>query len=312
VHQTTEGNHAGAAVGKLSHLLLGSIVPSPFQPRKVFDKATLVELADSILRHGLQQPIVVRPIEGERFELIIGERRWRAAQLAGLGTILARVVTTEDLEAQELALVENVCRQDLDAIEEGEAYEALMARGATLEQVAARVSKDPQHVKWCLTFLRLKPQYREALRQGIISRPVAYDIARVPAPLQWRVWRAVLDGVNTNELTRLASALSETEKTTQMFEDPATQAKGKAAHERLRHLLDGLGGKIAAAYSKADLQVLEWVADGTTTANLERVSLAIRQLRQLEDAMKRAMARKRALEAAGMPPASSHPEGKGR
>jgi ParB family chromosome partitioning protein len=136
------------------------------QPRKRFDEAKLEELAASIREHGVVEPILVRR-HGERYRIVAGERRWRAAQRAGLREIPALVRDATDRQAFELALVENLQRTDLNAVEEAEAYEVLVREhGLTQEQVAARVGKDRSTVANALRLLKLPGDVRDLVRDG--------------------------------------------------------------------------------------------------------------------------------------------------
>ena len=136
------------------------------QPRKRFDETRLEELAASIRTHGVVEPILVRR-EGTRYRILAGERRWRAAQRAGLREIPALVREASDREAFELALVENLQREDLNAIEEAEAFEVLVREhGLTQEEVAARVGKDRSTVANALRLLKLPADVRDSVRDG--------------------------------------------------------------------------------------------------------------------------------------------------
>jgi ParB family chromosome partitioning protein len=148
------------------HLPLEAVERSAQQPRKRFDEARLQELAASIREHGVVEPILVRR-EGARYRIVAGERRWRAAQRAGLREIPAIVREASEKEAFELALVENIQRADLNAIEEAEAYEVLAREhGLTQEQLAEKVGKERSTVANALRLLRLPGEVREAVRGG--------------------------------------------------------------------------------------------------------------------------------------------------
>jgi ParB family chromosome partitioning protein len=150
----------------LLQLPIEAVERSARQPRKRFDEARLGELAASIREHGVVEPILVRR-EGSRYRIVAGERRWRAAQRAGLREIPALVREASDLEAFELALVENLQRQDLNAIEEAEAFEVLVREhGLTQEQVAAKVGLERSTVANALRLLKLPPEVRDAVRGG--------------------------------------------------------------------------------------------------------------------------------------------------
>jgi ParB family transcriptional regulator, chromosome partitioning protein len=158
---------APAAPGRaLLQLPIEAVERSVRQPRKRFDEAGLAELAASIQEHGVVEPILVRR-EGSRYRIVAGERRWRAAQRAGLREIPAVVREATDREAFELALVENLQRADLNAIEEAEAYEVLAKdHGLTQEQVAERVGKERSTVANALRLLKLPGDVRDAVRGG--------------------------------------------------------------------------------------------------------------------------------------------------
>ena len=147
-------------------LPIEAIERSPAQPRKSFDDARLEELAASIRTHGVVEPILVRR-QGQRYRIVAGERRWRAAQRAGLKEIPALIREATDAEAFELALVENIQRSDLNAVEEAEAYQALVAEhGLTQEQLAARVGKERSSIANALRLLKLPPDVLDAVREG--------------------------------------------------------------------------------------------------------------------------------------------------
>lgn len=153
-------------------MMLGieTISPSESQPRKNFDDQTLQELADSISTHGVLQPIVVRRTGPSNFELVAGERRWRAAQKAGLKEIPAVLKDVAPQEVLTLALVENLQREDLNPMEEAEAYRHLMdTLDLTQEQVAQRVGKDRTTVTNAIRLLKLPPAAREAVTNGQLS-----------------------------------------------------------------------------------------------------------------------------------------------
>lgn len=153
-------------------LPIAFLAPGKFQPRKRFDEDELRELADSIREKGLLQPILVRPIESEpsRYEIIAGERRWRAAQIARLHEVPVVIREASDGEALELAIIENVQREDLNAIEEAAAYHELTDRFRyTQEQVSQVVGKSRSHVANTLRLLRLPETVKAMVREGQLS-----------------------------------------------------------------------------------------------------------------------------------------------
>jgi len=153
----------------LLEIAVDQIEPNPNQPRKVFDSDALSELTASIKASGIIQPIVVRR-RGDRFQLIAGERRWRAARQAGLARVPAIVREVTDAESLELALVENLLREDLNPMEEAEAYQKLLAQfGWTQEELAQRVGKDRSSIANCLRLLRLPEAIQADLRGGRLT-----------------------------------------------------------------------------------------------------------------------------------------------
>jgi ParB family chromosome partitioning protein len=155
---------------QLREIDIERILPNSHQPRKAFDEIGLDELANSIRAHGVVQPIVVRPLEDGFFQLIAGERRWRASQRAGLTQIPAVVRESGDHQALEIALVENIQREDLNPIEEAQAYERLINDfGMTQEEVARAVSKNRTTVANMLRLLRLPPEVQQWLRENKLS-----------------------------------------------------------------------------------------------------------------------------------------------
>jgi ParB family transcriptional regulator, chromosome partitioning protein len=161
---------AGAVAGRnLLALPIESIQRNPDQPRKRFDDKKLEELAASIREHGVVEPILVRR-DGAKYRIVAGERRWRAAQRAGLQEIPAIVREASDREAFELALIENIQRADLNAIEEAEAYQALVdEHGLTQEALAGRVGKERSSVANALRLLKLPTEVRDSVRGGALD-----------------------------------------------------------------------------------------------------------------------------------------------
>jgi len=166
VAATSDAAESGERVHQIS---VGSIVPSPLQPRKDFERDALQELIDSIRQHGIIQPLIVRQA-GARFELIAGERRWRAAQELGLPTVPAIVRTASDLQVLELSLIENLQRADLNPIEEAQGYARLANEfGMRQEDIAVKVGRSRAAVANALRLLDLHPQVQVWLAQNLLS-----------------------------------------------------------------------------------------------------------------------------------------------
>jgi ParB family chromosome partitioning protein len=186
---STDVPESGERVHQIS---LASVVPSTLQPRKDFGREALQELIDSIRQHGIIQPLIIRPATtgpsaggqvGARFELIAGERRWRAAQEIGLATVPAIVRTASDLEVLELSLIENLQRADLNPIEEAQGYARLANEfGMRQEDIALKVGRSRAAVANAVRLLDLHPQVQVWLAQNLLSVGHAKVLLALKAP----------------------------------------------------------------------------------------------------------------------------------
>lgn len=159
-----------AAEGSVSTLPLQKIEPNPLQPRRTFAQDELDALAESIRIHGVIQPLTVRLLPNGYYQIIAGERRWRAARLAGLSQVPVVVIEADDRKAMELALIENLQRADLNPIEEAEGYQQLISQyGLTQEQAAERVGRSRPAVANALRLLSLGPEILKLVETGAIS-----------------------------------------------------------------------------------------------------------------------------------------------
>lgn len=197
VEESTEG---------VQELPIGSVRPNPKQPRRHFEEAPLRELAESIREHGVLEPLIVRPVD-LGYEIVVGERRWRASQLAGLATVPAVVRSLTEREAMELALVENLQREDLNPIEEAEAYRRLLDEfSLTQEEVAQRVGKDRTTIANRLRLLGLTGLARKALESGQISAGHAKALLSVAdEALRDALTKRIIDeGLSVRQVEELA------------------------------------------------------------------------------------------------------------
>ena len=214
------------------------IEPSPYQPRTRFREEALDELARSIQASGIIQPLVVRPI-GKRFQLIAGERRWRAAQRAGLDKVSAIVREVPDELALEMTLVENIQREDLNAIEAARAFERLMDEfQLTQEAVAERTGKDRATVANAIRLLKLEPTIQEWIEEGKLTAGHGRALLAVLDPqLRMRyAQRAARGGLTVRQIERLGSRRARGAKTpveTEVHIDPNIR---EALDELQRHL----------------------------------------------------------------------------
>ncbi|MEQ1932246.1 MAG: ParB/RepB/Spo0J family partition protein, partial [Parvularculaceae bacterium] len=200
----------GAAPGKSRATLpLEFLKPNPHQPRKHFDDAAIAELAHSIRTKGMLQPILVRPLGPDSFEIVAGERRWRAAQRAQLHDVPVVIRELTEEEAAEIALIENVQRVDLNPIEEARAYERLQtAYKRTPDEIAKAVGKSRSHISNSIRLLTLAPELFEALETGKITAGHARALMGAPeaAKLLAVVLARDLSVRDTEALARAAQA----------------------------------------------------------------------------------------------------------
>ena len=223
-------------------LPLESIVPNPRQPRSVFDGDALDELVDSIREVGLLQPVVVRPLGDDTYELVMGERRWRASQLAGTGTIPAIVRPTEDHDLLRDALLENLHRAQLNPLEEAAAYQQLLEDfGCTQDELATRIKRSRPQISNTIRLLRLPPTVQRRVAAGVLSAGHARALLGLPDPLgQERLaQRIVAEGLSvraTEELVTLGEREQPTAPTKRGPREPSERARGLA--ESLTDRLD--------------------------------------------------------------------------
>ncbi len=197
-----DGEYAAQADG-VREVEIGRIQPNPDQPRCHFDEQAIAELADSISKRGVLQPILLRPA-GNGYQIVAGERRWRAAQVARLHTVPAIVRDIDDSAAAEIALIENVQREDLNALEEAEGYRQLIERyGHTQDAVAQLVHKSRSHVANLLRLLDLPEAVRQSLLRGDINMGHARAIAAAPDP-EALVREIVAKGLSVRQAEALA------------------------------------------------------------------------------------------------------------
>ena len=269
------GSDQTISVGQESlEIDLDSIDSSPEQPRARFDEAALERLATSIREHGVVQPVIVRR-RGLRYELIAGERRWRAAQKAGLRKIPVVVREVQDHELLEIALTENVQREDLNPIEEAMAYQKLIERvGLTQEAVATKFGRDRSYITNYLRLLRLPNDVQRLVEEGRLSTGHARTVLGLPHEDQQR--RAARQVIEKGLSVRATEAL--VKKTLSRDAESGTQTRHvvndpnvRAAETKLRRLLG------------TQVRILQGAADGPgrieiaffNTLDLDRIYTAL-------------------------------------
>ncbi len=204
-----DGRTAAVPEGSyFAELPLQSITPNPRQPRTVFDEDALSELVDSIAEVGLLQPIVVRPLGNDRYELVMGERRWRAAGLAGLDAIPAIVRRTEDHELLRDALLENLHRAQLNPLEEAAAYQQMLEDfGCTQDELSTRIKRSRPQISNTIRLLKLPPSVQRRVAAGVLSAGHARALLGLPDPAaQERLaQRIVAEGLSVRAVEEIVS-----------------------------------------------------------------------------------------------------------
>lgn len=262
----SEGKQDGGAM----MVRLIEIEPNKAQPRKTFDENALAELADSIREHGIIQPLLVRKLDSGGFQLVAGERRWRASRMIGLDEVPVVVKDLSDTEVMELGLIENLQREDLNPLEEAAGYKELMATyGLTQDQVSKRVGKSRSAIANSLRLLNLPDQVRPYLMNGQLSMGHAKallslnnELAIVSAAKE-----VVEKGLSVREVEKLASRKSAESLETQSvrkerrkkdhYLDEMEIAMNEELGRKVEIIPDGDGGMLKIAfYNKEDLASL--------------------------------------------------------
>ena len=237
--KTTDSNNDNKGLQKIN---ISQIQPNPKQPRKNFKDNDLNELATSIKNQGLIQPVVVRELNNNQFEIVAGERRWRASQIAGLHEIDCVIKNYKEKDVLESALIENIQREDLNVIEEANAYKGLIEiKNITNEKLAKLVGKSPSHVSNILRLLELDNQIQEMVINGILSMGHARALIGVP------------DAVSTaNEIIKKNLSVRDVEKFTSKFKKTKKQSEAKDPNivDLEKELSDKIGLKTAIQFNE--------------------------------------------------------------
>lgn len=236
-------------------LKLMDIEPNRDQPRKAFDDEALAELAESIARHGILQPLLVRPLSGDGYQLVAGERRWRAARMAGLTEVPVVVREMTDEEAASFALIENLQREDLNPLEEAQGLKTLMDRfSLTQEEAAARVGKSRPAVANALRLLSLPRCVLSLVGNGSISAGHGRALLSFPTEEQMQeiAEKIIEKGMSVREVERLAKAASKKKK------EPSQKMRREAFYDEVELTLsEALCRKIKVVSGKNDTGTLE-------------------------------------------------------
>ena len=263
----------------ITKLPLQKVEPNPNQPRRSFDEEELQALADSIAEHGILQPLAVRALDGGFYQIIAGERRWRAARMAGLSEVPVVVLEADDRTVMELALIENLQRQDLNPMEEAEGYRVLMEDyGLTQEQAAARVGKSRPAVTNALRLLALPDEVREMVENGTLSAGHARAVLSLPNE---RLQKAAAQKIIALRLSvRQAEAMCKRMAAGEKTEKPKSELTVDYVGECEKALTKQLGRRVKIVSGKRKGRFeLEFYGED----DLQRLYDALLSLRQTEE-----------------------------
>jgi ParB family chromosome partitioning protein len=269
-------------------IAIGRIYPNPDQPRKHFDQFRLEELAQSIRANGLIEPLVLvrrNSPEGD-YMIVAGERRWRAGRIAGLLEVPAEIIEADDRKIAELALLENLQREDLNIIEEANAYQRLLDMGLKQEELAERMGiKQPWRIQERLNLLKLRPVYQDYVLKGILAPSQAQEMSRVDAAYQDVLFNNIRDGKagTYNKLRALTNAILYRQEQQSFLPEPTEEdrrVKGK-----YNRMLEMIVRFINSSFNADDLTVLKKVTDSNVKANIEQIDVIMAHLNKIKKAM---------------------------
>jgi len=273
IPSASQESHAGEDVATLP---VEMISPNPDQPRTDIDDDAIAELSDSISKSGLLQPILVRPL-GEGYQIIAGERRWRASRLAGLTEVPVRVLAVGDTESLELALIENLQREDLNPIEEARGYKRLLTgHQMTQAELADKVSKSRSTITNSLRLLDLPEEIQELVYQGALTPGHARAVLSMPDEDGRRklAEKIIAGGLSVREAENLARLLAagQSERTPR----PPAPKSFKVVARQLRRLL-GTNVRVRQTKDKGKIEI-----DFQTEEELERIFRALTEAGESE------------------------------
>lgn len=275
-----------------------TIFPNPDQPRKHFDPIKLEELAMSIRQYGVQQPIKVAP-RGKRYMIVMGERRYRASLLAGKVTIPAVVEDLTDENIAELALLENIQRQDMNIIEEAKAFQSLLDRGWSKEEIAQKIGfKQVWRVDERISLLKLAPEYQDMVIKGALGNSEAFEMSRVSSSKQAIVLKKVISGElgTYNKLRSFVDGLVAIEKQENFFEFELLSEEEREQINKFDALLSTVERLIREVGSTGEMSFRK--AGFRADIKADRLDLIIKSLMKIRKTLISGEGMKHALQAA--------------
>ena len=265
-----------------------SLKPNPDQPRKIFTQEHLEELTASIRDKGVLQPILVRSQPGEDgvWQIIAGERRWRACGIAGVTEVPVRILDVDDRKVAELSLLENLQREDLNIMEEAKAYQGLISMGLTQTELAEKMGiMQEWRIQERLNLLKLSGTYQDCVVKGILSPSQAQEMSRVPKERQKFIFDCIRSGKAStyNKLRSLVNAMVMAGAQTSFLPEPTE--KEKTVINKYDRMIERLTNYLNQAFNREDLSVLSKVLSGKSQVNMERIDLIIHHLNRIKKAL---------------------------
>ena len=262
------------------YLPISEVESNSAQPRKFFDEAALAELADSIRQHGIIQPLTVRRLSSGYYQIIAGERRWRAARLAGLSEVPVTVIEADDRKAAELAMIENLQREDLNPMEEAAGYRSLIDQHhMTQEEAANRVGKSRSAVTNALRLLELAPAVQNQVEAGLLSAGHARALVPLSPAQQVQTANAIIEGgLSVRQTEALAKRLSAGEKPEKKA--PADEVEYAAVAQKELSSQLGRGVKIVNGRKKGRIELEYYGMDDLNDLLEDLALLKVRKARK--------------------------------
>lgn len=269
----------------MTRIPIDKVFPNPDQSRKDFDRGKLEELAQSIREHDLMEPIVVVKRKGG-YMIVAGERRYRACQMAGLKNVLVRVIRAGRKKVAELALIENLQRDDLNLIEEARAYQGIMNMDYSMEQLAEKLGfKQPWRVQERLNLLKLDPLYQDLLIKNHLTPSQAQEMSRLSREGQRVLFRRIKEGKADpyTKLRAMADALLFKEQQASFISEPTDRER--EVKKKYDRIIDSLLNLVSQSFSAEDMSILKSVLDSSIMANIQKIDLIIGYLTKIRRSM---------------------------
>lgn len=266
-------------------LKIDQIYPNSNQPRRFFHQGKLEELAQSISENGLMEPLIVVK-KGNRYMIIAGERRWRACQIAGMINIPVVIREADDQQVAELALLENLQREDLNIVEEAMAYQDLIERGLSQEDIARKMGMNQNwRIQERLNLLKLSPVFQDYIVKNILTPSQAQEMSRLPSDQQDIIFDKIQSGkLDTyNKLRSMVNSLIQVEEQSSFIMDPSPAEKKVVT--RYDAMIEKMATFLRSSFNREDLTVLSTVLTPCAQVNIDKIDDMIMHLNKIKRAL---------------------------